>query len=260
MRHRPVRPLRRLALIVGVLAAALGAVAVLPADRPQAPEVRASAPGTLRVMPFGASSTEGVGSVSTAGYRLPLWQRLAADGIRVDYVGSRSGGPPALPDRDHEGRSGTTAARMTPSAGGWVLAADPDVVLLHAGTNDLLGGASGATVARRLDALLTTIFAAAPDTHVVMAGVWAPLPRQSAARAELARLSPGVAAAHRARGHSVEFVDTSRLFAGSRTVDGLHAGPAAYRTIAAMWAERIEAWRDDRPTQGPGPTPPRPRP
>lgn len=243
---RSPRPLRRAILLVGVLAVVLGMTAALPADRPQAPEVRASAPGELRVMPLGASSTEGVGSVGTAGYRLPLWQRLAADGIRVDYVGSRASGPSALPDHEHEGRSGITAARMVSSAGGWVLAADPDVVLLHAGTNDLIAGASGRTVARRLDALLTRIFVAAPDTHVVMAGVWAPLTRQKAARAELARLLPGAAAAHRSRGHSVEFVDTSRLFAGSRTVDGLHAGPAAYRLIAGMWADRIEAWRDGR--------------
>ncbi len=224
---RAVRPPRRALLLVTALAVALGAVAMLPADRPRSPEVRASAPGTLRVMPLGASSTEGVGSVPTAGYRLPLWERLGADGVRVDFVGSRTGGPTALPDRDHEGRSGITAAEMVGSAGGWVLAAEPDVVLLHAGTNDLLAGASGATVARRLDALLSAVFAAAPAAHVVMAGVWAPLPRRSAARAELARLSPGVAAAHRARGHSVEFVDTARLLAGSRTVDGLHAGPAA---------------------------------
>ncbi|MBW0105160.1 GDSL-type esterase/lipase family protein [Pseudonocardia sp. KRD291] len=243
--RRP-RPLRRAVLLVGVLAVALGVTAALPADRPQAPEVRASAPGEVRVMPLGASSTEGVGSVGTAGYRLPLWQRLTADGVRVDFVGSRASGPSALPDHEHEGRSGITAARMALSAGGWVLAADPDVVLLHAGTNDLIAGASGATVARRLDALLARIFTAAPDAHVVMAGVWAPLARQGAARAELARLSPGVAAAHRARGHSVEFVDTSRLFAGSGTVDGLHAGPAAYRLIARMWADRIEAWRDGR--------------
>ena len=243
-------PALRRAVLAGVVPAVLlASVAALPADRPREPGVRDSPPGVLRVMPLGASSTEGTGSPATAGYRLPLWQRLTADGVRIDYVGSRSDGPPALPDRDHEGRPGWTAGRMAGFAGDWVLAADPDVVLLHAGTNDLLDGASAPVVAARLDLLLTRVFAAAPQVHVVLAGVWAPLPGQAAAKTELARLTPGVVAAHRARGHSVEFADTSRLFTGSRTVDGLHAGPAAYRSIARMWGDRIEAWveRRDQP-------------
>lgn len=230
-------------LLPGALAALLlGAVAVLPsADRPEESEVPAvSDPGTLRVLPLGASSTVGVGSPATAGYRLPLWQDLRAQGLRVDFVGSRSSGPDALPDTDHEGRSGWTAARMLPLAGGWVLAAEPDVVLLHAGTNDLLAGASGRTTATTLDRMLDRIFAAAPGTHVIMAGVWAPLPKQRGARAELARALPGVAAKHRAAGRSVDVVDVGNLFPAGRTADGLHAGPGAYRTIATMWAERIE--------------------
>lgn len=223
----------------------VGAVSVLPsADRPEEPDVPAvSSPGTLRVLPLGASSTVGVGSSATAGYRLPLWQRLTGDGGRVDFVGSRSTGPDALPDADHEGRSGWTAARMLPLTGGWVLAADPDVVLLHAGTNDLLRGASGRATAATLDRMLDRIFTAAPRAHVIMAGVWAPLPKQRAARAELARALPRVAQKHRAAGRSVDHVDVGHLFPAGRTADGLHAGPDAYRTIAGMWAERIETWR-----------------
>nr|WP_255426796.1 GDSL-type esterase/lipase family protein [Pseudonocardia sp. C8] len=200
-------------------------------------------------MPLGASSTVGVGSLATAGYRLPLWERLAADGVRIEYVGSRSSGPDVLPDTDHEGRSGWTAARMVPLTGGWVLAAEPDVVLLHAGTNDLLAGVSARATAGHLDQMLDRIFTAAPRTHVIMAGVWAPMPTKRVERALLARYLPGVAAKHRAAGHSVEYVDVGRLFPATRTADGLHAAPAAYRVIAGMWAERIEDWlaaRTDR--------------
>lgn len=233
-------------LWTGTVAAGLAAVvAVVPAaDRPDTADT--AEPGTLRVLALGASSTVGVGSLTTAGYRLPLWQRLTADGVRVDYVGSRSSGPDALPDPDHEGRSGWTAGRMAPLTAGWVLDADPDVVLLHAGTNDLLAGASARTTADRLDRMLDAVFAAAPRTHVVMAGVWAPMPRHRVERRRLAALLPGVAAGHRSAGHSVDYVDVSRLFPATRTADGLHAGPAAYRAIARMWADRIELWRAAR--------------
>lgn len=236
-------------LLSGAVAVAvIGTVSLLPlADRPEEAEVPAAdAPGTLRVLPLGASSTVGVGSTATAGYRLPLWERLIADGVRVDFVGSRSSGPDALPDDDHEGRSGWTAARMLPLTGGWVLAAEPDVVLLHAGTNDLLKGASARATARTLDLVLDRVFTAAPRTHVIMAGVWAPLPGRRAARAELAELLPRVVQRHRAAGHSVEYADVSRLFPAGRTTDGLHAGPPAYRAIAGMWGDRIEAWLDRR--------------
>ncbi|WP_224392110.1 SGNH/GDSL hydrolase family protein [Pseudonocardia sp. ICBG1293] len=241
--------------ILGVILAGVVTVAGLSglaaADQPEDTAVPAvDDPGVVRVMPLGASSTVGVGSPATAGYRLPLWQRLAADGVHIDYVGSRSSGPDTLPDTDHEGRSGWTAARMVPMAGGWVLAAQPDVVLLHAGTNDLLQGAGARATAASLDRLLDRVFAAAPHTHVIMAGVWAPLPKQRAERARLADYLPRVAAAHRAAGHSVEYVDTSTLFPAGRTADGLHAGPGAYRTIATVWADRIEAHLGVRPATG----------
>jgi acyl-CoA thioesterase-1 len=247
-----VRPSRRILTGVVATVAAVALSALPAADRPEDAEVPAAVddPGVVRVMPLGASSTVGVGSPATAGYRLPLWQRLAADGVRIDYVGSRSSGPDALPDTDHEGRSGWTAARMVPMTGGWVLAAQPDVVLLHAGTNDLLQDASARTTAASLDRLLDRVFAAAPHTHVIMAGVWAPLPKQRAERARLAEYLPRVAAAHRAAGHSVEFVDTATLFPAGRTADGLHAGPGAYRTIASVWADRIEAHLGVRPATG----------
>ena len=248
-RRASVRRFRRRLLSGAVVALLAGAVSVLPAaDRPEEIDVPAvAAPGTLRVMPLGASSTVGVGSTATAGYRLPLWERLTAEGVRVDYVGSRSTGPDTLPDADHEGRSGWSAARMVPMVGGWVLAADPDVVLLHAGTNDLLGGASAQATAAGLDRMLDRIFVAAPHTHVIMAGVWAPLPKHRAQRAELTRQLPRVAQEHRAAGHSVEFVDVGDLFPAARTADGLHAAPQAYRTIAGMWAERIGAWLERPP-------------
>jgi acyl-CoA thioesterase-1 len=247
--RRPGRRWVRRLLSAAVVLAVAGTVSVLPAaDRPEEIDVpAASAPGTLKVMPLGASSTVGVGSTATAGYRLPLWERLTARGVRLDFVGSRNSGPDTLPDGDHEGRSGWSAARMLPMTGGWVLAADPDVVLLHAGTNDLLNGVSARDTATTLDRMLDRIFAAAPRTHVIMAGVWAPLTKQRAQRAELGRRLPGVAAKHRAAGHSVEYLDVSGLFPATRTADGLHAGQAAYREISEAWAERIEAWLERPP-------------
>ncbi|MFR9806292.1 SGNH/GDSL hydrolase family protein [Pseudonocardia sp. RS010] len=240
-------PLQLTALLVAGLV-----LAGIPADEGAAAAgVRTAGEGagrdaTLRVMPLGASSTEGVGSPGTAGYRGPLLAELAADGVRIDLVGSRRTGPAGMADPDNEGHSGWTLERMIPRVGAWVARADPDVVLLHMGTNDVRSGTSGAVAAGRLDALLDNVFAAAPQTHVIVAGIWAPLTAQARERAELARLTPGVVARHRGLGRSVEFVDTSSLLAPGDFTDALHANAGGYRKIAAMWSTEVVGWLAQR--------------
>ncbi|MCW0212802.1 MAG: SGNH/GDSL hydrolase family protein [Pseudonocardia sp.] len=196
----------------------------------------------LRVMPLGASSTEGIGSPATAGYRGPLLAALDRDGVAIDYVGSLRSGPAGLRDRDNEGHSGWTLERMTPVVAGWVRKAEPDVILLHMGTNDIGSGASGAVVADRLDRFLDEIDSASPATHVIVAGVWAKFPNRASARAELARLTPGVVAKHTARGQSVRYVDNTNLLDARDFTDSLHANARGYGKIAAMWATEIEGW------------------
>ncbi|WP_345384188.1 SGNH/GDSL hydrolase family protein [Pseudonocardia yuanmonensis] len=243
---------RRVPLQLSALLVAGLVVAGIPADDgAPAAGVRTAGEGagptaTLRVMPLGASSTEGVGSPATAGYRAPLFAELTADGIRVDYVGSRRTGPAGMADPDNEGHSGWTLEQMIPQVGAWVAEADPDVVLLHMGTNDVNSGARGTVAAARLDRLLDEVFVAAPQTHVIVAGVWAPLTARAKERAELARLTPGVVARHRELGRSVEFVDTSALLAPGDFVDGLHANAGGYRKIAAMWTTEVEGWLAQR--------------
>jgi acyl-CoA thioesterase I len=198
-----------------------------------------TAPRVLRVMPLGASSTVGKGSPGTAGYRGPLQELLAGHGVVVDMVGSQQGGPDSVPDRDHEGRGGTTLETMEPRVAEWVRRADPDVVLLHNGTNDLLRGTSAAKAAERLDRVLSEIVGAAPDAHVLVAGVWAPLPGDERDREEFERLGDVVVAGFRERGRSVRFVDATGLLTPGQLADGLHPNTQGYRVIARMWEREI---------------------
>lgn len=244
----------RIRVVLGLLVLLVAGVVLLPADHagdPSAPETRVATSTPvipLRVMPLGASSTEGIGSPSTAGYRLPLYRMLQRDAIAVDYVGSLRSGPATLPDRDNEGHSGWTLAMLAPHIDSWVRAAAPDLVILHAGTNDLGKGVAGDVAARRLDDVLGRILTAAPRAHVIVAGVWAPLPRARAARARLAALSPLVVAKYRMKGFSVEFDDTATLLTPAQLFDGLHPNTAGYVTIAALFEGRIRQWLDTRHT------------
>jgi acyl-CoA thioesterase-1 len=220
-------------VLVGVSA---GAVPV-PRRAAAAP---APGPVVLRVMPLGASSTVGAGSPETAGYRGPLQALLARDGVVVDMVGSQHEGPASVADLDYEGYSGMTLEDLLPRVAEWVRRADPDVVLLHTGTNDLLKGASAAESARRLQAVLGEIVAVT-DAHVIVAGVWAPLSGDVWDRAEFDRLGAAVVAGFRERGHPVRYADTSELLEPDELADGLHPNSAGYRMIAAMWERQILA-------------------
>jgi lysophospholipase L1-like esterase len=240
----------RVRLVLALIAVLVLGI-VLPADRSgdEPAEVRVAAAKpvvSLRVMPLGASSTEGIGSPSTAGYRGPLYRMLQRDAVNVDYVGSLRSGPASLPDRDNEGHSGWTLAMMAPKVDGWVRAARPDVVILHAGTNDLGRGVAGDVTAHRLDAVLATILAAAPKAHVVVAGVWAPLPRARVARDQLAALTPVIVGKYRMQGYSVDFLDTSTLLAPGQLYDGLHPNTSGYVKIAALLDGEIRQWLDTR--------------
>jgi acyl-CoA thioesterase-1 len=195
----------------------------------------------LRIMPLGASSTVGIGSTATAGYRGPLRELLIQNGMEVDFVGSQRTGPRSLPDADHEGRSGWTLDRMAPHVAEWVRAARPDIVLLHAGTNDLVRGASAEVTADRLGTVLDAIYGES-DAHVVVAGVWALLPDKTQARVEFEELARAVVQGFRDRGRSISYADTSDLLAKADFTDKLHANAAGYRLIAAMWERQILAY------------------
>jgi hypothetical protein len=90
----------------------------------------------VRIMPLGDSNTQ------RRGYRRTLSAALLNEGYDQDFVGSRKDkckdGCPY--DLDHEGHAGSrpsTIAASLPGWLGWLRRAQPDVVLLHIGTNEL---------------------------------------------------------------------------------------------------------------------------
>jgi lysophospholipase L1-like esterase len=101
--------------------------------------------GATRIMPLGDSITKGwYGSSYYWGYRKPLYDLLTNDGYSFDFVGVKSDG--SFPDPDHEGRNGWRADEIldgrtsVPAEGklaDWLIEDQPDVILLHIGTNDV---------------------------------------------------------------------------------------------------------------------------
>ena len=240
------RTISGVAAFVAVLAVALtaGAQWVAP-DRPSAAVAVGSAPW-LRVMPLGDSITEGsYVSASEAGYRQPLWDLAAADpGYGLDFVGSADSG--SVADTDHEGHFGWRIDDVRARIGTWMAAADPDVVLLHIGINDLTAKFRAVDPVANplpgavadLKALVNEIYAASPSTVIVLHGLIEPksysLDSEVAAfNAEAALLPEEV----RGRGHRLRYVDSGVTKA--ELPDGLHPGDTGYRKMAVAYAAAI---------------------
>ncbi|MGE3270386.1 MAG: GDSL-type esterase/lipase family protein [Chloroflexota bacterium] len=120
----------------------LGLIVLLLAPTP----VRAQQPA-VRILPLGDSTTRGLQAglpvETSAGYRLPLIQLLAADGAFVDLVGSQSNGPSSMADRDHEGHNGWRTTNVQADIASILTISQPDIVLLAIGINDLTNSAGG---------------------------------------------------------------------------------------------------------------------
>ena len=95
----------------------------------------------IKIMPLGDSITHGYrndsGGTNVDSYRKPLYDMLIADGYSVDFVGSQNTCEHCDFDADHEGCIGKPACSLKVEVFGLLEIYNPDIVLLHIGTNDL---------------------------------------------------------------------------------------------------------------------------
>ncbi|MEX1049742.1 MAG: GDSL-type esterase/lipase family protein, partial [Akkermansiaceae bacterium] len=114
--------------------------------------------GSVRILPLGDSITRGSNSNGDipGGYRKELAHRLALAQLSFDFVGNRSDNFASGTDPHHNGINSQTTANILSQLSG-VLALDPDIVLLHIGTNDVLQGISVNTAANNLSSLIDQI-------------------------------------------------------------------------------------------------------
>src|SRR3954451_5402213 len=112
--------LRRLGAAASGLVLALGLVVAAAAP------ALAESNGGVKIMPLGDSITDGYNV--PGGYRINLWQRLAAGGDTTDFVGSGFNGPASLGDHDHEGHSGWRIDQIDANIVGWLQAYAPRTI------------------------------------------------------------------------------------------------------------------------------------
>ncbi|MGW4946179.1 carbohydrate binding domain-containing protein [Actinoplanes sp. NPDC004185] len=196
--------------------------------------------GGVRVMPLGDSITEG--TQVPGGYRIGLWQRLAAAGYRNDFVGSQFNGPGSLGDHDHEGHPGWRIDQIDANITGWLTNTRPRSVLLHIGTNDILQNYNVSGAPARLSTLIDHITAAAPDADVFVATI-IPLANsgQEAAARTFNATVPGIVQGKVNAGRRVHLVDMHAALNTGDLIDGVHPTAGGYDKMAATWYAALRA-------------------
>ncbi|MBX6384857.1 MAG: lectin, partial [Microbispora sp.] len=216
--------------------------------------------GGVRVMPLGDSITEG--TQVPGGYRIGLWQRLAAGRYVIDFVGSQFNGPSTLGDHDHEGHPGWRIDQIDANITGWLHTYTPRTVLLHIGTNDVLQNYNLSTAPQRLSTLIDHITTAAPDADVFVATI-IPLSNsgQEAAARTFNAAIPGIVQSKANSGKHVHLVDMHSKLTTADLIDGIHPTSAGYDKMAAAWYDALQSVPGSigqpggTPTQTPTPTP-----
>jgi lysophospholipase L1-like esterase len=205
-----------------------------------------------RIMPLGDSITDGAGSSTGGGYRVPLFRRALADGKALTFVGSSKNGPSTIDGitfpRSHEGHSGYTIdpggdrEGISPLVVASMRANKPHIVTLMIGTNDVTIDLDLAGAPRRLGRLMDTLLAIDPQVLLIVATLVPTTDDELNVRVRdyNAAIAPLVKARVDA-GRHVAMVDLYAVFtgnAGYKTVlmsDDLHPADAGYVVMADCW-------------------------
>jgi acyl-CoA thioesterase-1 len=131
------------------------------------------------VMPLGDSITAGHGDPQWNGYRGELYGRLRDNSFRIDNVGSCPHSEPLWKcpyrgthwDYQHEGHSGWRIDQIRTHIDLLTQRYQPEVVLLHLGTNDLGQSYDVPNAPARLRDLVERIRYNLPAAHIFVAGI-----------------------------------------------------------------------------------------
>ncbi len=221
--------------LVYAAVAVLVAAAMVALTRPAL-----SATAAVRIMPLGDSITAGPGC-----WRALLWDRLQKAGYtNIDFVGTQSGGGCSVPlDPDHEGHAGMSATGIASQnlLPGWLSATNPNIVLMHLGTNDMWGNyIPTADILTAYGTLVDQLRANNPAMKIIVAQI---IPMNPSSCPECAQevvaldaAIPAWAAARSTAQSPIVVVDQWTGFdTATDTGDGVHPNASGDQKMANRW-------------------------
>lgn len=243
-RSFPRSPSALVLSLAGAVLLALGLTQATSTASP-APAVQsgASQSGTsaqeVRVMPLGDSITGSPGC-----WRALLWVDLQENGhTDVDFVGTQ---PPqgcgVDHDGDHEGHGGMLATELAADGrlSDWLAQTEPDVVLMHLGTNDVWNALPTEEILAAYTTLVEQVREANPATRLLVAQILPMAPPECGTCAdgvvELNAAIPGWAEELTTAESPITVVDQWTGFdVATDTDDGVHPNDDGFRKMADAW-------------------------
>jgi lysophospholipase L1-like esterase len=241
--------------VPALLTAALVTMVTLavPSGLPTSPATAAP----VRIMPLGDSITAG------SCWRAMLWDELRSAGYtNLDFVGTQPGGGCGIDhDGDNEGHGGFHAYniaaqnQLTP----WLEATDPDIVLVHLGTNDIWNRRPTADIIEALGTLVDQMRRHNPTVTILMAQIIPVAPTSGCPECAAATVDLNNAILELVEEKSVSA--SSRIYAvdlwndwdpSVDASDGVHTTSSGDRKMADRWFAALSAVLGDAPLPRPG--------
>ncbi|MCM4077714.1 cellulose binding domain-containing protein [Paractinoplanes hotanensis] len=215
-----------------------------PSTTPPAttPPTTPPAGSPVKIMALGDSITGSPGC-----WRALLWQKLPA--ARVDFVGTLPGQGCGFPyDGDNEGHGGFLATNVANQNQlvGWLAATDPDIVLMHFGTNDVWNNLPPSTILAAFTRMVGQMRASNPAMRILVAQI---IPMNASNCADCAQrvvdLNAAIPAWAAGLSTATSPITVADQFTGfvpaTDTYDGVHPNDAGNAKIANRWYPALSA-------------------
>lgn len=189
----------------------------------------------LKVMPLGDSITNGNGWQGPNAYRGPLWDLAERADVPIDFVGTQTNDQDTMADTDQEGYNGIQIQELDAKIEDILRANQPDVILLHIGTNNIWREGELPTVApERLSKLIDHITTVAPRARLYVASIVPSVEHEKNVLLYNEEI-PSMVKQKAAQGKRVSFVNIHDELDFDDLVDGIHPNARGYKLMAKAW-------------------------
>lgn len=195
----------------------------------------------IRIMPLGDSITHGEhGSYPIGGFRDDLADLLLNAGINFNLVGTLNDGTSSAYPW-HEGHPGKTAEYLAANIVTWLNSTQPDIVLLHIGTNDINSRYSNTDIRDDIERICDTIWSFDATIPVLLCSI---IPRNdsfNSTNTDLCRLVQQLAVKKLAEGKLIRYVGQNEVWVTDPTwrtsllYDAFHPENAGYHVMAETY-------------------------
>jgi lysophospholipase L1-like esterase len=198
----------------------------------------------FKIMPLGDSITHGeIGSNPLGGYRDDLANYLLVNGISFNLVGTLNDGVSVYPY--HEGHPSWETRLLSKNVRNYLRARQPDIVLIHIGTNDINSDIGGAPyVMSQTSELVDSIYVYDPDIIVFVASIIPRLGEKNEQHTLLAPLLESMVERRSKAGDPIFYCPVNEMFRDNSNwermlFDDMHPKNDGYAVIANGFFKRL---------------------